>query len=134
VRSLGYLCAGLVLFALPFLSLGVGSREQHELGAHLDHWPRHGGQLMMVGDYHLEVVDAAPAIAVYASDARRWPLLPLSGRVALNGAPPRTLDRQGDHLVAPADTGWSSAAIEVTLTGGQVLAVTVARADLAAAR
>jgi hypothetical protein len=133
VRSVGFVCAGLVLFALPFLSLGVGSREHDGLGAHLDHWPRHGGQLMMVGDHHLEIVDAAPAIAVYASDARRWPLTPVAGRVGLDGAAPRPLIRDGDRLVAVADE-WRTAVVEVTLTGGEVLAVNIARADLASAR
>lgn len=134
MRALGFIAAGLVLFALPFLSLGVGGRAHHEIGAHRDHWPRHGGHLMMVGDYHLEIVDAAPAIAVYASDARRWPLDPVAGRVGLDGAAPLPLVRDGDRLVAAAASDWRTAAVEVTLAGGQVLAVSVARADLAAAR
>ncbi|MDX2166061.1 MAG: hypothetical protein SF182_03330 [Deltaproteobacteria bacterium] len=134
MRSLGFVCAGLLLFALPFLSLGVGGHVHDATGPHLDHWPRHGGQLMMVGDSHLEIVDAPPAIEVYASDARRWPLTPRSARVALDGTPPRPLDWERGRLVAPAAPDWRNAAVEVTLPGGQVLAVSVARADIGGGR
>lgn len=129
MKRLGFLAAGLVLFALPFLSLGVGGGHHDELGPHMDHWPRYGGQLMMIGDYHLEIVDAAPAIEVYPSDARRRPLTAASGRVAFDAAPPLPLTWHSDRLVAPAAAGWRSVAVEVTLTDGQVLAVRVARPE-----
>ncbi|MEO8605533.1 MAG: hypothetical protein ABI629_23390 [bacterium] len=127
MKRLAFLAAGVVLFALPFLSLGVGSGHHDEPGPHMDHRPRYGGQLMMIGEYHLEIVDAAPAIEVYPSDARRRPLTPASGRVAFDAAPPRPLTWQRDRLVAPTAAGWQRVAVEVTLSDGQILAVRVAR-------
>lgn len=44
-----------------------------------DHTPLHGGQVGMVGDYHLEVVDTGEEIRVYVSDECRSPLPPPSG-------------------------------------------------------
>ncbi len=38
-------------------------------GAHTMHQPLHGGFLMMVGDYHLELVELASTFRLYVSDA-----------------------------------------------------------------
>jgi hypothetical protein len=52
----GFVAAGCVLFALPFLSMGVGSTHHDGAAPHMDHTPKYGGLLLMVDDHHLEIV------------------------------------------------------------------------------
>lgn len=81
-RLFGGIVAGLFLATIPFLHyvhLGDGA------DAHTDHAPRHGGQLGMVGDHHVEIRRRRGRIEAFVSDARRRPVRPREGFVAFDG-------------------------------------------------
>lgn len=76
-----------------------GERRPH------DHTPQHGGQIGMVGELHLEVVDTGTEVRVFFTDVCRLPLPPPEGgQLVLEGdsgaAPPieRAL-RKGDGFL-----------------------------------
>jgi hypothetical protein len=127
MRRVAFFVAGLVLFSLPFLTVGVGIGHHPE--PHADHAPRHGGLLLMVGDHHLEVVERDETIEVYPSDARRRPIEPASGRVAFDETGSRTLEWKAGRLVAAGVSDWRTAAFEITLANGEVLSIQVPRVD-----
>jgi hypothetical protein len=118
VSRLGAVLLGLVLFALPFLKYGVGG---HAHGPHTDHAPRHGGELLMVGDYHLERVVRGPAVEIFVSDALRRPVRPASARMLLDDGTERPLTWRDHRLVAPRPTAPGGALYEVTVSHGPVL-------------
>ncbi len=62
---------GLFLATLPFWPYLVALRA---IEPHTDHAPRHGGQLAMVGDHHIEVVRRRGLVEVFVSDAQRRPV------------------------------------------------------------
>ena len=71
-RILAAVAGGVMLASLPvvhFAHLGGGHGESHA-----DHDARHGGQLGMVGDYHIEVVRRRGEVQVFVSDAWRRPV------------------------------------------------------------
>ena len=53
---LAAIACGLALAGLPFFQSGLGSRG-HGGVLHMDHAPHHGGQLLMLGNHHLEIVE-----------------------------------------------------------------------------
>lgn len=79
---------GLGLFAMPFFRYGLGGGHSHAAVPHSDHGARHGGHLVMLQDYHLELVEHADSVELYLSDAFRRPLRPASCAVAFDGSPP----------------------------------------------
>jgi hypothetical protein len=126
VRTPGFIAAGLVLFALPFLSVGGGGHHDAS-GAHMDHASRYGGLLLMVGDHHLEVVDNESDVAVYVSDAMRTPVKPAAGRLRMEGMPAIDLAWKSDRLVARGVPASSGIDYEITLADGTLLEVTAPR-------
>jgi hypothetical protein len=88
--------AGLLLATMPLwrYTPGGGTGEGHQ-----DHEPRHGGQLGMVGDAHIEVVRRLGAVEMYVSDARRRPVQPAAGWVVFDRAERRALRWRGHRLV-----------------------------------
>jgi hypothetical protein len=129
VRKVGFVAAGVVLCALPFLSLGAGV-DPHTHGQsepHMDHDPRHGGLVLMVGDHHLEVVDHGDAIEVYTTDARRRPLEPAKGRIVLDETQPLDLSWEHSRLVVRDVPPSKFVDCHVTLADGTVLEITVPR-------
>lgn len=127
MKNFGFAVAGMILFALPFLSMGVG-RDHHD-GAepHMDHAPYHGGLLLMVGDHHLEIVESEGAIEVYVSDARRIPLRPVSGRIRPGEKRAVDLVWDRDRLIARDVPASQAADYEVTLDDATVLEIRVPR-------
>lgn len=110
--------AGLALAALPFL------RYAHfGAGAHADHEPHHGGQLGMVGEHHVELVQRDGRFEVYVSDAWRRPLRPARGRLAPDRGAPLELSWSGGRLVAPAALGGRKVEVAIELDDGTTLAI-----------
>jgi len=112
-RLLLALAIGSYLAATPFLRYsGVG----HAGIAHRNHAPRHGGQLAMVGDHHIELRRAGGSVEAFVSDAARRPLRPRGGRVVFDdGAAAADLVWDGYRLRAAdvASARSITAAIEL---------------------
>lgn len=109
---------GAFLGAAPFLRYaGVGTRGE----AHADHAPRHGGQLGMVGDHHLEVVRRGGRVEVFVSDAWRRPLSARTGHLRFDRAATRTLSRHGEQLIGPDIPDSREIEASVTLPDGTEL-------------
>ena len=119
--------AGLVLATLPFLIYGP---RGHVHLPHTDHAPRHGGELYMLGDYHVEVVTLADTVEIYLSDASRRPLRPAGGRVALESGREVALLWQQQRLVAALPSATGAARFQITTADGTQLSLpgSVARA------
>jgi hypothetical protein len=120
VRRIGLAIAfGLALSSLPFLRyLHLGNDSL----PHADHAARHGGQLHMVGDRHLELVRRRGQIEVFTSDAVRRPVAVTSGEVSFDGGDPRPLTRNEHRLVAPDEPQAGAVEIVVILEDGTRLA------------
>lgn len=111
----GAAAAGAVLFALPFLQSGLFGSHAHGGARHMNHEPRHGGRLLMLGDRHLEIVEGATTLELYVSDAERRPLKALAATIAFDGAGPQPLVWSGYRLVVdrPARYAWADYRIEL---------------------
>jgi len=118
VNRAGAAAAGCVLFALPFLQSGLGESHWHGAGPHLDHAPRHGGSLLMVGDFHVEVVEGAKRIELYVSDAERRPLEASSVEATYDGRREGEVRWDSYRLVAPRPPGYSVADYRIRLGSG----------------
>jgi hypothetical protein len=114
-RLLAALVGGLVLAALPFWRYAHGDR--HAL-PHVDHAPRHGGRLVMVGDHHLELVRRSGRVEVFVSDARRRPLRPAEGWLFLGAGDRVPLHWEDHRLTAAADPDARGAQAVVVLMDG----------------
>jgi len=126
IRYLAAVVAGLFLATLPFWRyLPLGG----VLGAHMDHEPRHGGQLGMVGDYHLEVVRRQGSVEVFVSDAERNPIVPLGGRVVFDRARATPLRWQDHRLVAPDRSTAREIEARIVLRDGTELVTSFDFAD-----
>lgn len=109
---------GLVLFAVPFLRYThVGDAT----AAHVDHRPRNGGVLRMVGDYHLEVRRRLGRVEVFASDAVRAPLRARAGWVTFGQTHREPLTAAADRLTAPDRFPGQELRVEIELPDATVL-------------
>lgn len=121
IQQAGAIAVGLILGATPFLRYGVGGTHRHGAGPHTDHEPRHGGHVLMVGDYHLEVVDRGTLIELYLSDASRRPLRPTSSSVAFDGGRETSLAWRSYRSVVPKPPDSTTALYHVSVRNGPLL-------------
>ncbi len=123
LEQAGAIAIGLILGAIPFVRYGLGGTHRHGAGPHTDHEARHGGQVLMVGDYHLEVVDDGTLIEIYLSDASRRPLRPASSSVAFDDGPETSLAWRSYRSVVPKTPGSTKALYQVSVRNGPLLTV-----------
>ena len=121
------LLIGVAVAAIPLVHFGggpafLGGGHQHATSAaqapalsttpgahtsaaspHSDHSPHHGGQLGMVGDFHIEMVERGDTIEIHLSDAERTPLPPTSGTLVFDTGTERPLAPFSTFLLAPSD-------------------------------
>jgi hypothetical protein len=117
-RFAGALALGLVLASLPFAQYVRLGGE-----AHVDHAPRHGGQLGMVGAYHVELARRRGMVEAFVSDAWRRPVRPRQGWVAFDGGAPELLSWDSYRLVGRDVTAGRVIEATVVLADGTRLAV-----------
>jgi hypothetical protein len=111
--------AGLGLATLPFLHYApFGDGEPHA-----DHEPRHGGQLGMAGEHHIELVRRRGTVEVFVSDARRRSVDVAAGWAVFDRGERIALRALGDRLVGPDRSDAREIEAVVVLTGGSRLAV-----------
>lgn len=119
ISRIGALATGAMLFALPFFQSGLGETHSHGPGPHMNHEPRHGGYLVMIGDFHLEVVETQRTLELYVSDAERRPVRAAAASVVFDGDSHQNFPWSGYRLVAPRPErfDWADCRIEIV---GQV--------------
>jgi len=113
--------AGLCLASMPMWRYArwAGTAE-----AHRNHEPRHGGQLAMVGEYHIELVRRRGSVRVFVSDAWRRPLVPHQGWLLVNQGTILPLAWDGSRLVGVDVASARRLEAVVVLPGGERLATT----------
>lgn len=128
---------GIALAAMPLLHFGgglpfIGGGHHHPrsdsdaptvavqpgghrstAGRHMDHEPHHGGQLGMVGDFHIELVETGDSIEIHLSDAERRPIPPTSGTIVFDSGTEQQLTRASTFLVARTDKNAEEATVEI---------------------
>ncbi len=120
LRWLAALAVGGFLFASPFLRYsGAG----HAGESHMNHEARHGGQLGMIGDHHIEAVLRDRTLEAFVSDAKRVPIEPRSGSIKVDGRE-QSLRWVGYRLLAHSVVVEGDVEIRVVLDDGTRLATT----------
>jgi hypothetical protein len=112
--------AGLLLGTMPmwrYAHFG-GSVESH-----MDHEPRHGGQLGMVGDAHVEMVRRLGKVQVYVSDAWRQPLAAADAWAVFDRSTKSPLQWDGHRFVGDDEPAAREIEAVVMLADGRRLAI-----------
>jgi len=102
----------------PFLRYRWGAPHS---GAHMDHEPRHGGLLGMVGEDHLEIVRTGGLVECHPSDAHRVAREPVGGWVECGGGGRVPAVVEGNRLVAPDRCRTKEVTCHVLLGDGLTL-------------
>ncbi len=110
---------GCVLASLPFLHFAHFGEHG---AAHADHEPRHGGQLGMVGDYHVEVVRRRGQVQVFVSDAWRRPIESARAWAVFDDGPPQPLGWSNHRHVGRYVAGAQRIGVEILVSDGTHLA------------
>lgn len=126
LQTLGAIALGLVLASFPLVMFGVGSGHTDGVGPHIDHAPRFGGQLGMVGDHHIELVRKDGRIAIYASDATRRPVRALRGTVRFDDGAAHVLLAERFKLIGKDDADAEEVSCSVWLEDGTHLQLSFA--------
>jgi hypothetical protein len=121
LRVLGAILGGLLLAAMPLARFVFVTGH----GApHADHEPRHGGQVGMSGDYHIEVRRRAGRIETFVSDPRRRPVRPEGVSVAYDGGETIPLQAERDRWIGEDDASARTIEANVLLADGTRLQMT----------
>ena len=112
---------GLGLFAMPFLRYGLGGGHSHAAGPHSDHGARHGGHLVMLHDYHLELVEHPDSVELYLSDSFRRPLRPASCTVAFDRETTTPCEWRSHRSVVLKPVDAQSGLYQIHVDGGPPL-------------
>lgn len=114
---------GLGLFAMPFLQYGLGGGHSHPAGPHTDHGARHGGHLLMLHDYHLELVEHRDSVELYLSDSFRRPLRPASCTVAFDGERPTPCEWRSYRSIVDKPVDAQRGLYQISVDDGPPLAL-----------
>lgn len=88
--------AGVVLGSMPWWRYAAYIEPATP---HADHEPRHGGELAMAGDHHIELHRRGTSVEVYVSDASRRPVEPRAVALVIDGATSTDLRWDGYRFV-----------------------------------
>jgi hypothetical protein len=113
---------GLALAGLPFFQSGLGSRG-HGGALHMDHAPHHGGQLLMLGNHHLEIVEKGGELELFVSDAQRRPLRPEAATITFDNQPVRTFAWSGYRMTVSRPAAYEWADYRIALANDPPLAI-----------
>ena len=119
-RWISAVAAGLFLATLPFWRyLPLAGAP----GAHMDHEPRHGGQLGMVGEHHVEVVRRRGRIEVFVSDARRRAVRPKDVSATFDHHATEALAWERQRFVGPDESAARQVEARVVLPDAATITV-----------
>ena len=127
------IACGLVLAGLPFFQSGLGDRG-HAGAFHMDHSPHHGGQLLMLGNHHLEIVERGDRLDLFVSDAERRPIRPESATIAFDGDPARPFAWSGYRMTVGRPAVYGQADYRIALAGGAPLTIRLPAGGIATPR
>jgi hypothetical protein len=123
MKSVGAaLACGLVLVGLPFFQSGLGNRG-HAGALHMDHSPHHGGQLLMLGNHHLEIVQKDEVLELFVSDAERRPIRPESATIAFDRERERPFTWSSYRMTVSRPAAWEWADYRIDLVSGPPLTI-----------